>query len=147
MRRRETLLEDLRRLTGYEAQRAHEARLGDLMDRAYTNALLEDSSTLAEAGARELAEIEEALRMMDEGNYGRCQNCDQPIPVARLRAIPTATYCVKCRTELDRLSSVRYARYDEFPDGTLDEDLDESGDTGDPLEEAARNDLADFVGN
>ena len=147
LRRREVLLEDLRRLTGSEVTPAHGARFGDLMDRAYTNALLEDYSTLTEAGARELAEIEEALRMMDEGNYGKCQKCERPIPVARLRAVPTATHCVRCRTELDRLSGGASGSYSRIPESALVEDTDESDDARNVLEEATQNDLGDFLDN
>lgn len=30
-----------------------------------------------------------------------CENCDSPIPEARLRAVPTATLCVRCQAQID----------------------------------------------
>ncbi len=45
---------------------------------------------------RELAEIEQALRRIDEGQYGICQACGGPMGMQRIRAIPEARYCVSC---------------------------------------------------
>ena len=43
-----------------------------------------------------LAAIDEALRRLGEGGYGRCEVCGQPIAPERLAARPTATRCVAC---------------------------------------------------
>lgn len=42
-------------------------------------------------------EIDAALARMDEGIYGKCENCGQEIPFERLEARPTATLCVSCK--------------------------------------------------
>ena len=42
-------------------------------------------------------EIDAALARMDEGIYGKCENCGQDIPFERLEARPTATLCVNCK--------------------------------------------------
>jgi len=44
-----------------------------------------------------LREIEHALRKIDAGTYGSCDNCGQPIEPARLEALPQATTCLKCK--------------------------------------------------
>jgi DnaK suppressor protein len=41
-------------------------------------------------------EIDQALERLDDGSYGRCQSCGQPIPAERLRALPWAALCVPC---------------------------------------------------
>ncbi|HEY8340629.1 MAG TPA: TraR/DksA C4-type zinc finger protein [Egibacteraceae bacterium] len=47
--------------------------------------------------ARErLGEIERALARMDDGTYGVCEVCGQPIPEARLEARPLSVRCVTC---------------------------------------------------
>ena len=46
---------------------------------------------------RTLDEINAALRRLDDGTYGRCQGCSQPIPAARLEILPQARYCVRCQ--------------------------------------------------
>ncbi|MBR2509646.1 MAG: TraR/DksA family transcriptional regulator [Lentisphaeria bacterium] len=42
--------------------------------------------------------IENALKRIIEGNYGKCQDCGEDIPEARLEVRPYAVYCVKCKT-------------------------------------------------
>lgn len=51
---------------------------------------------LQEAGrdVEELNDIEAALRRMDEGAYGSCEECGQDIGFPRLQAQPTATRCI-----------------------------------------------------
>jgi RNA polymerase-binding protein DksA len=46
----------------------------------------------------ELEEVARALKRIDDRSYGLCRECGQPIPVARLEAIPTAATCVVCKT-------------------------------------------------
>ena len=48
-----------------------------------------------------LADIEEALRRLQDGTYGRCLTCGQPIPVRRLEAIPWAVRDVVCEEQLE----------------------------------------------
>jgi RNA polymerase-binding transcription factor DksA len=42
----------------------------------------------------ELADIEHALRRIDDGTYGTCEACGKPIGDARLEAMPAARFCV-----------------------------------------------------
>jgi DnaK suppressor protein len=44
-----------------------------------------------------LDEIDAAQARLAAGTYGVCEDCHTAIPLARLRAIPTARYCVKCQ--------------------------------------------------
>lgn len=46
----------------------------------------------------ELDQIEAALNRIDEGTYGMCEKCGEPIPVKRLSFLPYATKCVKCKS-------------------------------------------------
>ena len=43
-------------------------------------------------------EIDRALHKIDLGTYGICENCNQPIPKARLKALPYAALCVQCKS-------------------------------------------------
>lgn len=40
--------------------------------------------------------LDAALERMDAGTYGHCEECDEPIPVGRLRLDPTVSTCVTC---------------------------------------------------
>ena len=51
---------------------------------------------LRAATVTELAEVDQALARLEAGTYGICVDCGRAIPVARLRARPTATRCVDC---------------------------------------------------
>lgn len=42
--------------------------------------------------------IEDALQRLVNGEYGRCQECGEPIPEGRLKIRPYAIYCVKCKS-------------------------------------------------
>ena len=46
-----------------------------------------------------LVEVQQALARIDNGTYGMCSNCGQPIPEKRLEAIPWATLCVTCESK------------------------------------------------
>ncbi len=43
-------------------------------------------------------EIDRALSKIDAGTYGFCEQCGQPIPEARLQALPQAALCVACKS-------------------------------------------------
>ena len=46
-----------------------------------------------------LAEVEHALRKFEEGTYGLCDDCGQPISPDRLEALPQASLCVNCKAK------------------------------------------------
>ncbi len=43
--------------------------------------------------------VEHALHKFEEGTYGFCDSCGQPIDPARLEAIPEASLCIKCKAQ------------------------------------------------
>jgi RNA polymerase-binding transcription factor DksA len=50
-----------------------------------------------DAQAREeIVQIRAALRRLDQGTWGRCAACGDPLPEARLAAVPEATHCGSC---------------------------------------------------
>ena len=49
-----------------------------------------------------LAQSERALARIDEGTYGTCESCGEPIGKARLHAFPRATLCVACKQREER---------------------------------------------
>ena len=94
---RNALAGDLSLLKELRAQTA-----GDVVDAALDSAQDEISSQLAEVESRELARIENALERMRAGQYGVCEGCGIKIPMARLNALPYATYCIECQREAER---------------------------------------------
>jgi DnaK suppressor protein len=57
---------------------------------------------LDDRGRAELDAIDRALLRIEEGDYGRCEDCGELIPVERLEALPTTTTCVQCSEERER---------------------------------------------
>jgi RNA polymerase-binding transcription factor DksA len=53
-----------------------------------------DLSILEQVEA-ELADVEHALRRLEDGTYGICDACRQPINEARLEALPAARFCLE----------------------------------------------------
>lgn len=57
---------------------------------------------VADRRAGMLAQIDLALKKMDEGTYGRCEACEAEIAPARLRAHPFAVRCTRCQEAWER---------------------------------------------
>lgn len=70
--------------------------LADLGSENYTQEL---HTTLLENEEYIRSEIVEALRRIDEGKFGICEECGTKIPARRLNAIPYARFCTKCADE------------------------------------------------
>lgn len=97
---------------------------GDVADFALDAAQDEISSQLAEVESRELANIETALERIRDGNFGKCENCDEAIPLARLQALPYATLCIGCQREAEKDGSSRgMPDWSRVIDSGLDGDL------------------------
>ena len=57
----------------------------------------EQEISLANSILERISQVERALERLDEGSYGWCERCGNPIPVERLAAFPSATLCVTCK--------------------------------------------------
>ena len=53
-----------------------------------------------------LLKIDEALRKLDEGTYGICEDCGEDINEGRLKVLPFAIYCVECQEKLEHLEKI-----------------------------------------
>lgn len=47
-------------------------------------------------------QIREAIARIQDGSYGECLRCEEPIAEKRLKAVPWASYCIRCQEEVDR---------------------------------------------
>jgi DnaK suppressor protein len=98
---------------------------GDSVDLA---ALEINQNSLQKLGKRELGhlkKIDVALKKMDDGTYGECENCGEEIAFARLMARPVAQLCIDCKTEEEN-EERKYSdrteeeEYDSLPEETED---------------------------
>jgi RNA polymerase-binding protein DksA len=67
----------------------------------------EVSLGLLENEAHLLTEINDALARIEQGSYGRCVECGQPIARRRLHAIPYASRCLRCARECQEATRSR----------------------------------------
>ena len=49
----------------------------------------------------ELRNVRAAIRRIEEGSFGTCQECDEDIHPKRLAAVPWATFCIRCQEAAD----------------------------------------------
>ncbi len=53
-----------------------------------------------------LYKIDEALQMIEDGSYGKCQKCGQRITESRLKAVPFAKLCVPCQEKEESVGKI-----------------------------------------
>ncbi|MDD5702312.1 MAG: TraR/DksA C4-type zinc finger protein [Dehalococcoidales bacterium] len=96
---RRQLIEELERLLVDSSSSNEQPRMSSFYSREETvdsTSNLERQVALERQKRNNLAEVEHALQKLEEGSYGICEKCGQPIALARLEALPHATFCVKC---------------------------------------------------
>jgi DnaK suppressor protein len=65
-----------------------------------TQAAIDDAAV--EHAAQELSQVAAALRRLEDGSYGLCLDCGEPIAEQRLLALPSTPYCTACQARLER---------------------------------------------
>jgi len=68
--------------------------IGDYSHAIYTKDIIYD---LLEKDRKHLQEVNESLYRIGNGSYGKCARCGKEIEVERMKAKPTAQYCIECR--------------------------------------------------
>lgn len=100
---------------------------GDIYDQASSERDRELGLLLGDREREKLHSIDEALLRIDDGEYGVCEECEEEIPLGRLKAMPFARHCVKCKSDLEKLQAQtrRFEEeraYREIPLGSEEED-------------------------
>ncbi len=80
-------------------ERREGSPFGKREEEATETAELEKRLALEKRTRELLAEIEYALNKFDQGTYGSCDICGQPIDLARLEALPQANMCLSCKAK------------------------------------------------
>ena len=71
-------------------------QMADISDHAAQSYNKELGIGLKEQESKKLRLVEEAIKRMEDGQYGVCSECSEPIPEARLQIIPFASHCIGC---------------------------------------------------
>jgi DnaK suppressor protein len=74
----------------------------DPADVGSSNFERDQEMSLAQNAREMLEQSQLALRLFDDGQYGTCESCGQPIGKARLQVFPRATMCVSCKQREER---------------------------------------------
>lgn len=100
---RQLLMEKRNELTGAIPAREEIAieRLPDMMDDVQSSHQRELALVSINRHWKLVRDIDEALHRMDQGTYGICEACEEPIHPKRLSAVPWAILCRECQEAKD----------------------------------------------
>ncbi len=127
LERRQRLLRDLAASVGAGLS-VEERDTGDSADRALSSLAKDMAHQVGANEAEAVVQVEEALRRLDEGTYGRCEECGAAIPRTRLDALPFARFCIRCQEAIERETGGErlFQHWADLSDGG-EEDEAESG--------------------
>ncbi len=90
------LQDQLRELQGPDGKLTFD---GGFADSSQVTAERGEMEALVVSLTDRLGEIDDALKKLDSGSYGQCEQCGQPIGEARLEAMPDARLCIACASK------------------------------------------------
>ena len=110
------LTEQRRTLTGEidELLAAHRSELlihgeqwvADTGDLSIQDAMGDQQLSFLEVRNQMRNQVDEALRRLEEGAYGLCEDCERPIAAERLKAVPFARRCVECQRNVEVIEQI-----------------------------------------
>ena len=98
---KEHLQDELRRLGASSYERREGSPFGKREEEADAVFELEKKISEGKRVKRLLSEIEHVLHKFEEGTYGLCDECGEPIDPKRLEAIPQTSLCIDCKGKRD----------------------------------------------
>ncbi len=90
-------LEQLKASVRPAEERREGSPFGKREEEATESFELERRLTLEKSMREQLTAVEHALQKFEDGTYGLCDSCGQPIDPARLEALPQASLCLRCK--------------------------------------------------
>jgi len=90
----------------------HKRESGDIYDISSNERERELALTLGDRDRKKLSEIDLALERINEGSYGECEECGEPVAEKRLEVLPFTRVCVDCQSKLERDLRIRGASDD-----------------------------------
>ena len=106
---RSELIEQIRDISENTLMKSQKDISGDISgyslhmaDMASDNYERDFNLNLVSSERKVLLEIEDALKRIDDKTYGVCSSCGKFISKSRLKAIPYARYCTKCKNKLEQ---------------------------------------------
>jgi len=78
------------------------SEVGDTIDLAADSSARELLFELNHNERKRLEDIDNALKKIEQGVFGICENCGDNISKKRLEAVPYAHFCIKCKAQLEK---------------------------------------------
>jgi len=107
--RKEDILDDIKHVSEDTLKKTQKDAAGDISGYAYHMADVatdtydrEFSLGLASNEREILYELDDALKKIEEGSFGICEQCKSLITKIRLKAVPQARLCVKCQEKKEK---------------------------------------------
>lgn len=109
VKRKEEALSEIKHVSDDTLKKSQKEASGDISGYTYHMADVatdtydrEFSLGLASNERELLYSLEDALKKIEEGRFGVCEECDNPIAKTRLKAVPYARFCVKCQEKKEK---------------------------------------------
>jgi len=99
---KQKILRNLQKGKEEEKNSRERQAVGDNADQAVAIKTEHLRSALSAMEIQRLKAIDHALKKIEEGTYGYCEECGEPIEEGRLLAKPFATLCLRCREAKER---------------------------------------------
>jgi len=101
IRLREELLSLVRKTTENEKEYPT-SEVGDTIDQAADSSARELLFQLNDSEKQKLEDIDSALQKIEQGRFGVCEKCGGEIDKKRLKAVPYARFCIKCKALMEK---------------------------------------------
>jgi DnaK suppressor protein len=98
--------------------------------------------SVAQGEAREIEQIDNALKKLKSGEYGICERCGKKINNERLKAIPFVNLCIKCKEAEEREEELSLQDVNHY--GTSTENYSTLDDENDDTYSKQKNKMKDF---
>lgn len=123
LKMKEEIIRDINSIR--ESEHAEHNEVGDEYDLASQERERELGIIMSAQEKNKLMAIEDALRRIEEGTYGYCEECGDKISKQRLKAVPFATLCVSCKAKKEAKEGI-FTPFEEEEIETFEEEAEES---------------------
>lgn len=109
LKQKEQILDGIKHISEDTLKKSQKDAAGDISGYTYHMADVatdtydrEFSLSLASTDRETLYEFDDALKKIEDGNFGVCESCKLLISKNRLKAVPSARLCVKCQEKKEK---------------------------------------------
>ena len=115
LKTKEKILDEIKRISEDTLKKSQKDAAGDISGYTYHMADVasdtydrEFSLGLASNERQSLYELDDAIKKIEEGTFGICEECKSPITKTRLKVVPFARLCVKCQEKKEKRRTANF---------------------------------------